>query len=471
MKKLFTILLIMMTIFSLVLVSCSNNPNEEKKEEAEETPKEEEINETELQVLGKKYSALSSNIKSLVLASDHDIATYNEKRNLTVKSSTKDSFSIMTEDEKTKYNNGKGSNASRDVSEKSNTITTITEYASFELESSYKNEKSGDEDYSLKRESLTLKITPKNGKETSYSDDGGNELDPIYGSSLMEEYEALLDIYKASDNSLTFKAGSEEMKKVLQLIKEYAPELNITVDFGNSDTNKGELKADVVVSTDSDEKIVLSIKKASLSVAGKTLFSTENAVIKVTLGEDFTLKCSVAARTDSGDTSLYIDFTSIKTEGGVTFDFEGVTVKSPYDEKHQFEMVTKGSISYNFTSKDAKADVEICDKAKIQISGIESILPAGTKLPDLGITVGFSYEGKISLTSKKVEDSGEEDEGLELFKTQIKNFKITKFMIGNLPITTDSVNTLIQSSSEKIYKFLVELLSGPDQEESGESEE
>ncbi len=121
----------------------------------------------------------------------------------------------------------------------------------------------------------------------------------------------------------------------------------------------------------------------------------------------------------------------------------------------------KGSISYNFTTNDAKAEVEISDKANIAVSGISQYLPQGVTLPSLGVTVAFTYDGKF------IPDSIEAL-NLEYFNSFISNFRITKFMIGNLPITTDSINKLIQDNSEKIYAYIGRVLQS--YEDRGEDE-
>lgn len=454
MKKLFTITLIMLIAFSLVLVSCSNNPNEEKKEE---TPKEQEMSDSQLKALGKKYSALSTNVTSLIATVDKDSEDYKEERTLTVTSSTKDSFTLVTAEEASKVDGKDDGTSSEDTgSESSSTETETFEAAAYKSLSwsvSYKNIPDGDDNYTLSRSGLTLKIALFAGDSTSYSDDEGSSYRKIEDSSLMNEYQALLDLYKSSSDGspyvLSFSKDSEAMKKVIALVNEYAPEFKLSITFG---TNKqGKLEADVVLSIADDGRILVNVKSATVSVSDKTLFTTENAAFKVMLGDDFNLKFKLNGGTDGS--AFYITLKDMDISDDVTVDFENVTVKSPYDEKNDFEFVMKGSVSYNFTSKDAKADVEVSDKAKIDISSVISqYLPAGTTLPSLGVTVGFSYDGKITLPKSVI------DADITYFNDFIKNFKITKFMIGNLPITTDSVNKLIQDNSQKIYDYVKKVL-------------
>ncbi len=454
MKKILSITLIMLIAFSLVLVSCSSNPNEEKKEE---TPKEEEISDSQLKALGTKYSAFSTNVASLIATVDKDSEDYKEERTLTVTSSAKDSFTLVTAEEAAKVDGKDDGTSSEDTEVESSSTETETlepaAYKSLSWSASYKNNPDIDGNCILTRSGLTLKITLSTDDSTSYSDDEDSSYSKIEDSSLMNEYQALLDLYKSSSDDssyvLSFSKDSDAMKKVIALVNEYAPEFKVNITFG---TNKqGKLEADVILSVDENGKILVNVKSATVSVSDKTLFTTENAAFKVTLGDDFNLKFNLKASTDGS--AFYIVLKDMDISGGVTVDFEDVTVKSPYDEKNNFEFVMKGSVSYNFTSEVAKADVEVSDKAKIDISSIISqYLPAGTTLPSLGVTVGFSYDGKITLP-KSVSDAD-----VTYFNDFIKNFKITKFMIGNLPITTDSVNKLIQDNSQKIYDYVKKVL-------------
>lgn len=223
----------------------------------------------------------------------------------------------------------------------------------------------------------------------------------------------------------------------------------------------GKLEADVVLGIDGDGKILVNVKSATVSVSDKILFTTENAAFKVTLGSDFNLKLHLNASSDSS--SLYVSFSDMAVSGGVTVDFDGVTVKSPYDDKNDFEFVIGGTISYNFTTNDTKADVEISDKANIDVSGISQYLPQGVTLPSLGVTVAFTYDGKFILPDSI------EALNLEYFNSFISNFRITKFMIGNLPITTDSINKLIQDNCEKIYAYIGRVLQSYEDGGEGES--
>lgn len=453
MKKIFTITLIMLIAFSLVLVSCSSNPNEEKKEE---TQKEEEISDSQLKALGTKYSALSTNVTSLIATVDKDSENYKEDRTLTVTSSTKDNFTLMTAEEAAKVDDKDDGTSSDDTAVESSSTETETlepaAYKSLSWSASYKNIEGTDSNYTLTRSGLTLKITLSTDDSTSYSDDEGSSYSKIEDSSLMNEYQALLDLYKSSSDDsyvLSFEKDSDAMKKVIALVNEYAPEFKVNIKFGTK--SQGKLEADVILSVGDDGKILVNVKSATVSVSDKTLFTTVNAAFKVTLGDDFNLKFKLDGGTDGS--GYYITFKDIVISGGVTVDFEDVTVKTPYDDKNNFEFVMKGSVSYNFTRKDAKADVEISDKATIDISGLDKYLPEGVTLPSLGITVGFTYDGELTLPKAENEMTS------EYFDSFIKNFKITKFMIGNLPITTDSVNKLIQDNSEKIYNYIGKVLT------------
>lgn len=452
MKKIFTITLIMLIAFSIVLVSCSNNPNEEKKEE---TPKEEKISDSQLKVLGEKYSALSTNVTSLITTVDKDSEDYKEERTLTVTSSSKDSFSLVTAEEVAKVDEKDGGTSSEDTGVESSSTETETlepaAYKSLSWSVSYKNIVDEDVLY-FTRSGLTLKITLSTDDSTTYSDDEGSSYSKIEDSSLMNEYQALLDLFKSSSDDssyvLSFEKNSDAMKKVITLVHEYAPEFKVNITFGTK--SQGKLEADVILNVADDGRILVNVKSATVSISEKKIFTTENAAFKVTPGDDFNLKFKLNGGTDGS--GYYITLKDMTVSGGVTVDFEDVTVKTPYDDKNNFEFVMKGSISYNFTSKDAKADVEVSDKATIDISGISKYLPEGVTLPSLGVTVGFTYDGKLTLPKA-------DELKFEYFDEFVKNFKITKFMIGNLPITTDSVNKLIQDNSQKIYDYIGKVLT------------
>ncbi len=459
MKKLLTITLIMLIIFSLVLVSCSNNPAEDKKEEV---TKEQDISETELKVLGKKYTPLSSNIALLISAVDKNSSDYTEERTVALTSSKEGSFSLLTEEEREEYNKGKdettgdGTESGSSSATGSVSLDSISRYASVSWSAGYKNVADG-EDYKLNRSSLVLTIKLAETDAEDYSDDSSSSYSSIADSSLVKEYQALLELYKPTTEDLSFDISSELMKKFISLVKEYSPQFNVNITFGSM--SAGKLEADVVLDIDDDGKILVNVKSATVSVSDKILFTTENAAFKVTLGSDFNLKLHLNASSDSS--SLYVSFSDMAVSGGVTVDFEDVTIKTPYDEKNNFEFVMKGSISYNFTTNDAKAEVEISDKANIAVSGISQYLPQGVTLPSLGVTVAFTYDGKF------IPDSIEAL-NLEYFNSFISNFRITKFMIGNLPITTDSINKLIQDNSEKIYAYIGRVLQS--YEDRGEDE-
>lgn len=456
MKKLLTITLIMLITFSLVLVSCSNNPAEDKKEEV---TKEQDISETELQVLGKKYSPLSSNIALLISAVDKDSSEYKEERTVAVTSSKEEGFSLLTDEEKAKYNEEKGETAGADTESGSSSagsaiIDSIAEYTSVTLSANYTNVDDGD-NYKLSLSSLVLTLKLSEGEPQVYGHDGIK----IADSSLMKEYQALLELYKPTTEDLSFDISSELMKKFISLVKEYSPQFKVNITFGSM--SAGKLEADVVLGIDGDGKILVNVKSATVSVSDKILFTTENAAFKVTLGSDFNLKLHLNASSDSS--SLYVSFSDMAVSGGVTVDFDGVTVKSPYDDKNDFEFVIGGTISYNFTTNDTKADVEISDKANIDVSGISQYLPQGVTLPSLGVTVAFTYDGKFILPDSI------EALNLEYFNSFISNFRITKFMIGNLPITTDSINKLIQDNCEKIYAYIGRVLQSYEDGGEGES--
>jgi len=452
MKKLIMITLIMLLAISLVLVSCSNNPNEEKKEE---TAKEQDISETELKALGTKYSSISTSFASLAAAVDKDSENYKEERTLTVTSTSNESFKLLTDDEVKKYNNeDDGTTRALTEGESSSTESetiAATEYKSLSWSVSYKNVEDTDGNCTLNRSGLVLTITPAEDEAaTKYSDEEGGTA--IADSSAMKEYQALLKLYKSTSDSsdvLSFSKDSEAMTKFISIVKEYAPEFNVSITFGTKE--QGKLEADVVLSITDDGKILVNVKKASVSVSKKNIFTTDNAVFKVTPGDDFNLNFNLKSSTDGS--SLYISFTDMAISGSVTVDFEDVTVKTPYDDKNYFEFVMKGSVSYNFTSEETKADVLLSDKAKIDISGISQYLPSGVTLPSLGVTVGFSYEGKFTLP-KSVEEIN-----FDYFDSFIKNIKITKFMIGELPITTDSMNKLLQDNSREIYDYIGKILT------------
>ena len=506
MKKLFTLTMIMLLVFSLVLVSCNANPNENKNTDGDssqtQTPQT-EISEKQKTLLKKRYSDLLPTVASIAEISDmKQEAGYTEQRNITIKptANSDEGFVLLSDDELEEYNKIADPEketetpvaspatvmvtASEDGGAMENDPSTETEdeedalkiiekamnYAEFGFEMEYENEPVEEEGvepadattFSLKNTSFVLKV--KLDGETDfveYDDSSENDNLSISASTMMEEYQALLNIQKKEGTEITM--NSFIVKKLLSLVREYKPEINVDTTFGKD--KEGRLTADVVLSYEKDGVIKVTVKSAEVSLKDQTVIELTDAVFNVTLGEDFNVKATLTSFTSPDDmTELMVDFSSLTIEGGVSVAFENVKLDVPVvltDSTINFSFVVTGNGGYNFTTTQITVDnITVSDMMTwSEFSELINVPALADKSGTVSfLTLGFSYSGKLSdldLASGK--------EGLGKF---LEGFKVTMFAIASVPVNTEYVNKFMSDNWEKIYDAVQNYLDSVGNDES-----
>ena len=505
MKKLFTLTMIMLLVFSLVLVSCNANPNENKNTDGDssqtQTPQT-EISEKQKTLLKNRYSDLLPTVAYIAEISDmKQEAGYSEQRDITIKptANSDEGFVLLSDDELEEYNKivdpeketetpvvtpATGMvTASEDGGAKESDPSTETEdedtlkiiekamnYAEFGFEMEYVNEQVEEEGvepadattFSLKNKSFVLKFKFFGDKEFAKFDDvEDNDMDPISASTMMEEYQALLNIQKKEGTEITM--DSFIVKKLLSLVKEYKPEINVDTTFGKD--KEGRLTADVVLSYEKDGVIKVTVNSAKVSLKEQTVITLKDAVFNVTLGDDFNVKATLTSFTSADEmTELMVDFSSLEIEGGVSVAFENVKLDVPVvltDSTINFSFVVTGNGGYNFTTTQITVDnITISDMMTwSEFSELYNVPALADKSGTVSfLTLGFSYSGKLSdldLASGK--------DGLDMF---LEGFQITKFVIYVFPVDTKYVNKFMSDNWEKIYDAVQNYLESVGNDES-----
>ncbi len=506
MKKLFTLTMIMLLVFSLVLVSCNANPNENKNTDGDssqtQTPQT-EISEEQKTLLKNRYSSLLPTVASIAEISDmKQEADYTEQRDITIKptANSDKGFVLLSDDELKEYNKiadpeketetpvaspatvmvtasedggAKESDPSTETEDEDTLkiIEKATNYAEFGFEMEYVNEPVEEEGvepadattFSLKNTSFVLKV--KLDGETDfaeYDDSSENDNLSISASTMMEEYQALLNIQKKEGTEITM--NSFIVKKLLSLVREYKPEINVDTTFGKD--KEGRLTADVVLSYEKDGVITVTVKSAEVSLKEQTVITLKDAVFNVTLGDDFNVKATLTSFTSPDDmTELMVDFSSLTIEGGVSVAFENVKLNVPVvltdDNTINFSFVVTGNGGYNFTTTQITVDnITISDMMTMtELSELmEQLVRSVSSTSVSFLTLGFSYSGKLSdldLASGK--------EGLGKF---LEGFKVTKFVIATVPVNTEYVNKFMSDNWEKIYDAVQNYLDSVGNDES-----
>lgn len=462
MKKILLSVLIMLIAFSIVLVSCDNNPGSDKAEEKSDNtetvkPKQNLDSATET-LLKNQYSKLITAFGEIEkIAGKKSESNYTENITFDIRTKNDEPLTLIDNGDLANAKEGKTYTDStvlyRTVTDESNSAgesetdesDTGYQYITFEIK--YENVTAeGKTELSPLEKTLTFKEAGDDKTEQKGSTVAGTDTIAYNETSVYKDLLALLKLYCPDTGSFTL--DSNAISAVLKIVDQ-SPVIHIEKDFGTTGENDSRvvLNADLFLSADNGS-ILINLESAEVSIVSNkdnssnriiSIVTPEESELVLTLEDDFRLGLEIA-RTDS-DFSLDIDRDYI--QGRVVLSFSDLKVDAVWDADNQggasvYSLGLDGSATYDFTSGAATVAATITEKSN----------------PLFPIEALVRFEGNTK--------AAEETDDWETF---MKGFTLKSFKFGSYDINPDSMSELLSTYGDKLVHLLSDLFAD---EESSE---
>ncbi len=351
MKKITCISLVLILLVSLLAISCDNSVTKK----SEETKKE-ELDEAKAPVVGASVAAnidqIYKTLQKVIAADNQESTSYSKNESLKLESGKKETFSLLSADEKQKYENP--DKVTSDELESSVSVKARTyEYISVNTGLSKKVDAKGE--YHLLRSSLSLvyKFGGEAGEEKIDADlTKDNPLSSFTNTAVIKEIQWLLkNSYTSDDKTISFNASL--LPKFVQLSKDYLPLFTYETDFGTEDKDRGKISVSFTLDSNNANDLIITLENLKITLGDEVLLQTEKDDSIIVTLHDFDMDCQIQKSKDDSGNDLYVfKFSTDTIRGSANAEFDNLLIKVG-----STVFTLNGKASYNFGDGISSADV------------------------------------------------------------------------------------------------------------------